>query len=211
MTLDCSIIIPHKRTELNDDALKLNMEMLLRHTPEWLNYEVIIDTETPKDPYQIWNEAARMARSDTLIFTNTDVLFGPEWAILVDHNIYANTIVTGYLVEPGNIGVAPENIHKDFGKTPLDFDMYRFEQWVRHQLSNVEQGNAVKEERGWFMPCAMNKNWFNSIGGFPTEAGFPNPNDAIFWDKCVAELSTKLLRVPSYAYHFQNLSGRADE
>ena len=207
--LNCSIIIPHKPTGMNDEALELNLKMLLRHTR--LTYELIIDNECPKDPYKIWNEAARMARSDTLVFTNTDVLFGPEWDMLVDHQIYPNTIVTGYLVEPGNIGVATQNIHENFGKTPTLFDMHAFEDWVRHQLSNVEQGNAVKEERGWYMPCAMNKNWFNSIGGFSTELGFPNPNDAIFWDRCIADFGTKLLRVPSYAYHFQNLSGRVNE
>lgn len=206
--LDCSIIIPHKPGGMNDEALELNLKMLIRNTDPTLRYELIIDTETPKDPYKIWNEAARQARSDTLVFTNTDVLFGPEWDILVDHRIYPNTIVTGYLVEPGNIGVALQNIQHDFGRTPTLFDPYAFEDYVRYQLRHAEHGNMVKEERGWYMPCAMNKSWFLSVGGFPTEIGFPNPNDSIFWDRCIADYSTKLLRVPSFAYHFQNLSAR---
>jgi hypothetical protein len=172
-----------------------------------VSYELVIDTEHPKDPYKIWNEAAVFARSDTLVFTNSDVVFGPGWDVLV-RDVNPNRIVTGYLVEPGNIGVAPENIHEDFGKTPLDFDNYAFENWVRRQLSHVEIGNTVKEERGWFMPCAMNKGWFNALGGFPTDIGFPNPNDAIFWDSVIANYGTILLRVPSYAYHFQALSTR---
>lgn len=202
---DCTIIIPHKPTHLNDEALELNIKMLLRHTN--VSYELIIDNECPKDPYQIWNETAKVARSDILIFTNTDVLFGPGWDVLAC-SVNPNTIVTGYLVEAGNIGVAPENIPFDFGKTPTTFDMHEFEDYVRRKIAHVEAGNLVKEERGWFMPCAMNKDWFNSVGGFPTELGFPNPNDAIFWDRCIAEYGTKLLRVPSYAYHFQALSSR---
>ncbi len=203
--LDCTIIIPHKPTILNDAALELNLKMLLRHTN--ISYELIIDTECPKDPYQIWNEAAKQARSDTLVFTNSDVIFGPVWDVLVC-NVSPNTIITGYLVEPGNIGVADVNIHKDFGRTPLMFDGHEFEVYVRHETQHVDRGNMFKEERGWFMPCAINKDWFNSVGGFPTDVGFPNPNDAIFWDNCIANYGTRLLRVPSYAYHFQALSNR---
>jgi hypothetical protein len=203
--VDCTIIIPHKRTGMNDEALELNLKMLLRHTES--SFELIIDSETPKDPYQLYNSAARRARSETLVFSNTDVLMGPGWDMLIDQ-VHPNSIVTGYLIEAGNIGVAETNIHMDFGKTPTLFDKYAFEAYVRDKLRHVELGNAVKEERGWFMPCAMNRNWFNSVGGFPTELPFPNPNDAIFWDNCIANLGTKLLRVPSFAYHFQNLSGR---
>lgn len=204
--LDCTIIIPHKRTHMNDLALELNLSRLLKYTK--VQYELIIDTETPKDPYQLYNSAARRARSDTLVFTNSDVIMGPEWDMLVDPSPQPNTIVTGYLIEPGNIGVAEVNIPKNFGKSPLSFDATAFEDYVKSQLHHVEHGNTIKEERGWYMPCAMNREWFLRVGRFPTELGFPNPNDAIFWDKCTAEYSTRLLRVPSYAYHFQNLSGR---
>jgi hypothetical protein len=116
--------------------------------------------------------------------------------------------VTGYLVEPGNVGVAAQNIHMDFGKDPSVFDARAFEEYVRRETQHVEAGNMFKDGRGWFMPCAMNRDWFNSVGGFPTDIGFPNPNDAVFWDNCIADYNTKLLRVPSYAYHFQALSSR---
>jgi hypothetical protein len=202
--LDCTIIIPHKPTVLNDEALELNLKMILKHTN--VSYELIIDTECPKDPYQIWNEAAKRARSDTLVFTNSDVLFGPGWDILVC-GVNPDTIVSGYLVEPGNVGVAAENIHMDFGMAPSVFDAHAFEEYVTERLSHIQLGNERKEERGWYMPCAMNKYWFNSAGGFPTEVGFPNPNDAIFWDVHVAG-GTTLIRVPSFAYHFQALSNR---
>ena len=203
--LDCTIIIPHKPGYENDLCLNLNLKMLQHYSS--VNYELIIDTECPKDPYKIWNEAAKQARSDTLVFTNTDVLFGPVWDKLV-LDVNPNMIVTGYLVEPGNIGVADVNIHKDFGKAPSVFDAHAFEVYVNERLSHIQPGNERKVERGWYMPCAMNRDWFNEVGGFPTEVGFPNPNDAIFWDNCTANLGTTLIRVPSFAYHFQALSSR---
>ena len=196
-----SIIIPHKSTPSNDLALRINIAALLANTCN--SYELIIDTECPKDPYKIWNEASRQARGDILIFTNSDVIMAPDWDCEMVNCAIDNRIVTGYLVEPGNIGVASQNIALSFGKTPETFDQAAFEKWAANQ-----QHEAYKIERGWYMPCAMNRDWFLSTGRFDTTLAFPNPNDIIFWEHCIAQYGTVLIRAKSYAYHFQNLSGR---
>lgn len=198
-----TIIIPHKRTPLNDQALNLNLQMLQANTIN--DYELIVDTEYPKDPYKIWNEAAKSARGDILIFTNSDVLMGPNWDMFMTTYIRDNCIVTGYLLEPGTIGVASVNIHLDFGRTPETFRRNDFEEWVRN---NKNRYTEAIEQRGWYMPCAVYREWFNWTGGFDTTLGFPNPNDILFWDKCVRDFGTRLERVRSFAYHFQNLSSR---
>ncbi len=199
-----SIIIPHKRTKLNDKALVQNVQMLADNTTN--NFELILDTECPKDPYRIWNEISDIARGEYLVFSNTDVLMAPDWdEWMVAHCKY-NTIVTGYLIEPGNIGVASVNIHKDFGRSPDSFRRKEFELYV----DEANLGRTVPEvieQRGWYMPCCVRKDWFLSTNKFPTELGFPNPNDIIFWEYCIKELGTKLMRVRSFAYHYQNLSG----
>jgi len=198
---DISIIIPHKRTPENDYCLELNLRMLLQNT--CCSYELIIDTEAPKDPYKIWNEASRSARADILVFTNSDVLMAPEWDLRFVEHVDYNTILTGYLVEPGNIGVADVNIHRDFGKHPGDFRRTDFEDFAaKHQVPDYIF------QRGWYMPCAMRKDFFLNAGGFDTTLGFPNPNDIIFWEHCIKDYNTTLARVRSFAYHFQNLSGR---
>lgn len=197
-----SIIIPHKRTPSNSLALSMNIEMLMDNTAH--DFELIIDTTYPKDPYKIWNEVSKQARGDILIFTNSDVLMGPGWDEPFFRHCCQNAIVTGYLVEPGNVGVASQNIHKDFGRTPAEFRTSEFYQYVLNYINP----NDVKEERGWYMPCAMDREWFLSTGGFDTTLGFPNPNDIIFWEKCIKEYGTRLLRVKSFAYHFQALSTR---
>jgi hypothetical protein len=200
-----SIIIPHKPTKANDISLRMNLEMLLANTVN--SFELIIDTECPKDPYRIWNDAAPKARGEILIFTNSDVLMAPGWDAYMVKYCQPNTIVTGYLVEPGNIGVASQNFQADFGKTPAEFNRSAFEIAMQQRVK-FEQEPEAKEERGWYMPCAMNRVWFEYTGGFDTTLGFPNPNDIIFWEHCIKEFQTRLIRVRSYAYHFQNLSGR---
>lgn len=198
---DISIIMPHKKTPENDYCLELNLRMLLENTR--YSYELIIDTEAPKDPYKIWNEASRSARADILVFTNSDVLMASEWDFHFVAHMEYNIIFTGYLVEPGNIGVASVNIHRDFGKNPHTFDRQAFEEFaLKHPVPDYTL------QRGWYMPCAMSKEFFLDTGGFDTTLGFPNPNDIIFWERCIKEYNTKLVRVKSFAYHFQNLSGR---
>jgi hypothetical protein len=198
---DISIIIPHKPGPSNDKALNLAVNSIHRFTN--LSFELIIDATVPGDPYVIWNEIAQRARGTTLIFTNSDVVFAPGWDVLATH-AEPNVIVTGYIIEPGNVGVAPVNIHRDYGKHPDNFDEGGFHSFVEKQKTP-----EVKEERGWYMPCAMNKLWFvDHTDWFPTEKAFPNPNDIIFWEYCKNDLGTKFIRVNSYSYHFQNQSAR---
>lgn len=198
-----SIIIPHKRGPHNDAALSLNIRRLVLYTVN--SFELIIDTDAPKDPYKIWNEAAAKARGDILVFTNSDVIMGQGWDELFGIHMQDNAIFTGYLIEPGTIGVASQNIHKDFGRNPMDFHEHSFDDYV-YQLEREKP--AIIEQRGWYMPCALRRDWFLSTGGFDTTLGFPNPNDILFWERCIKEYGTKLMRVASFAYHFQNLSGR---
>lgn len=198
--LDLSIIIPHKPGPSNDKALRLALDSIIRFTT--LNYEIIIDATVPGDPYEIWNSTAQQARGRILIFTNSDVIFAPGWDSLGIY-IGPNVIATGYILEPGNIGVAPVNIHADYGKHPDNFDEAGF-----HSYIEKHKAAEIKEERGWYMPCAMDRLWFLSTDMFPTEKAFPNPNDIIFWEKCKNDLGTKFMRVKSYSYHFQNQSAR---
>jgi hypothetical protein len=197
---DLSILIPHRPRPSNDKALKLALDSIQRFTD--LSYELIIDTTVPRNPYAIWNEMVHQARGRTLIFTNSDVIFAPGWDEMAV-NCPPNTIVTGYIVEPGNIGVAPVNISRDFGKHPDNFREADF-----HSFVGKHKAPDLKEERGWYMPCAMDKLWFRSTEMFPTVHPFPHPSDIDFWEYCKNDLGTKFMRARSYSYHFQNQSGR---
>ena len=206
MTPTLSIIIPHKRTSMNNISMVMNFDMLLHNTVN--SFELIIDTESPKDPYRIWNESAVAARGDILVFTNSDVLMAPGWDEMFVKHMQDNAILVGYLIEHGTtIGVARENVYRSFGKDPIEFNCLKFENWVSTHRNNVPE---CKEGRGWYMPCAFRRDWFLRTGGFDTTLGFPNPNDSMFFDKCRDTLGTKFYRIRSFAYHFQSLSTRDD-
>jgi len=197
---DLSIIIPHKPRPSNNKALRLALDSIIAFTA--YSYEIILDMTVPGDPYTIWNETAKQARGKTLIFSNSDVIFAPGWDILALFAVH-NAIVTGYIVEPGNIGVAPVNLAHNFGKHPDDFKQDEFLRFAENH-----KAPEIDYKRGWYMPCAMDKEWFLSTGGFPTDKPFPEPNDIIFWNRCRDDLNTSFVRVRSYSYHFQNQSGR---
>lgn len=198
--IDLSIIIPHKSTRDNDKALSMAIASIVR---EDANIEVLIDTTVPKDPYIVCNEFAKTAKGDLLVFSNSDVIFAPGWVMPFTLHTVPNTIVVGYLVESGIIGVASENIHRDFGKTVDAFDKQAFDFWASSRFDP-----PVKEERGWYFPCCVDKEWFLSTGGFDTSIPFPHPSDIDYWNRCRDTFGTKFLRVNSYAYHFQRLSSR---
>jgi len=199
-----SIIIPHKRMPENDRALKLNIDMILGNTKN--DFELLIDTESPKDPYHVYNKLAFKARADILVFCNSDTLMAPGWDIPFITHMQDNAILTGYLVEAGNVGVASVNIPGDYGKTPEIFNRSGFENFAIAISNRVP---SVIEQRAWYMPCAMRRDWFISTGGFDlSHGGFPAPVDIEFWNHCRDTYGTTFLRVNSVAYHFQALTHR---
>jgi len=200
-----TIIIPHKHTELNDLSLEINIRMLEENSVN-KEYELIIADEA-LDPYTLWNVYAEKAKYDNLVFSNSDVLMAKDWDLHLIGSLCDNSIVTGYLVECGVIGVASQNIHANFGNGPKDFRREEFESFCQEHSKNVPD---FKYERGWYMPCAIKKSLFIKEGMFDTSLGFPNPNDIIFWEKCIAD-GVQLKRAKSYAYHFQNLSNKEHE
>lgn len=200
---DISILIPHKPGGMNDKALKLAIDSIVRFTQNY-SYEIILNMTVPGDPYSLWNDMALQSKGYALVFSNSDVIFAPDWDRHLIKNADDNTIVTGYVLEPGNIGVAPVNIHANYGKNPDEFNETGF-----HSHVEKHKADDVKEERAWYMPCAMSRGWFlYSSGMFPVDIPFPNPNDILFWNRCKEELGTRFLRVKSYSYHFQNQSAR---
>lgn len=200
-----TILIPHKNTPLNDKALEINLKMLHDNTIN-RDCETLIMSEK-NDPYVLWNEYALKAKHEHLVFSNSDVLMAAGWDVYLQKYVDDNSIVTGYLVEPGIIGVASQNIHLNYGKSPNNFDRTGFEKWAE---SRAIQTPEMKEERGWYMPCIMTKTFFLRMGRFPVEKAFPNPNDIIFWEHCLKN-GAKLKRVRSFAYHLQNLSNSAHD
>lgn len=194
-----SILIPHKHVSHNDDALSVALDCIVRNTRH--DYELIVDTTTPGEPYSLYNALAKKAAGEFVVFSNTDVFFAPDWdvAMLAAANRYA--IVTGILVECGAIGVSDRNVNRDFGRRPDTFRRDEFESWCA--TSDIQPTGI-----GWYMPCCVHRETFLKMGGFDTsQGGFPIPLDGMFWDKWKS-MGLDIQRVRSFAYHLQNFSDK---
>lgn len=197
-----SIILPHKRTPRNDECLRLFIDAIQAYTP--VPYELIMDV-SDKCCYRKWDEGIRKAKYDVCILPNTDTIFAPGWITMAEYCM-PNAITVMRLVECGAIGVASCNIGQNFGQWPHEFDKQAFEAFAEEHGKTVPE---VEEARKWYMPCAFDKNWYISTGGFDVnKGGFPQPLDIWFWDRVSQVPGFKFLATRAYCYHFQCLTGR---
>lgn len=196
-----AVLIPHRRNPANDRALHIAVACLVDNTD--VDYEILIDSETPACPYAVINRLARQTSAEYIVPTNSDVFFAPGWSEPMLEAATRDTIVTGVLVEPGAIGVHELNHHRNFGMLPETFDRAAFEQWC--ELPETPQGH------GWYFPSMHHREAFLDFGGFDTELGsFPTPLDAIYWDRWQAS-GRKVHRVMSFAYHLQKFSDLTEQ
>jgi hypothetical protein len=193
-----SILIPHYSTPESDEALHLCIRML-RENSLRKDYELIV-VQGYRDPYVFWNEYAERAKHEALAFFNNDMLPAPGWDEFPMKHLTDDALIMGYLVEPGVIAPADQNIRRDFGRRPSTFRRKEFEDFC-----TAQEVPEVSEQMGWYMPVALTKSFFRRMGGYPIQAPFPHPNDIAFWDHCRAQ-GARLLRVRSFAYHFQGMS-----
>lgn len=189
-----SILLPHKHTAHNDAALKVALSCIVDNT--LCDYELIVDTTTPGEPYRLYNRMARQAASEWLCFFNSDTFPAPGWDTPMLEAANQFKIITPILVECGAISVNTRNVHQNFGMTPPTFQRQAFEQWAANT-------NLQPFSEGWYMPALWNKRTFLDMGGFDTTLGeFPAPLDGHLHDKA-AGLGLKALQVRSFCYHLQ--------
>lgn len=210
MTPAISIIIPHLREPQNDKALKIALDCILDNTD--LDYELIVEAvATRRDIYPVLNNMAHRARSEWIVFSNSDVFMAPGWASAMYAARDESAIVTGIIAECGAIAVASDNYELHYGVTPEGYDRAGFEEWVAIFGAQI-YGHKAHQHRGWYFPCLLNKRVFNHSGGFDTSRGtFPkDPVDMYFWDMWAAS-GKGFKRANSWCYHLQNFTSEEPE
>lgn len=192
-----SILIPHKHDTENDKALSVALSCIATNTRN--DYELLIDTTTPADPYVVLNGLAERARGEYLAFLNSDTFVAPGWdgAMLAD--AAPDTILNMTLVEPGAIGVHTGNIHHDFGMTPDTFRRGEFEAFA---ATDPE----LPDNAGFYFYALIHRETFLARGMFDTERDkFPEPLDIYFWDTWRDD-GLPIKRGRGLVYHLQNYS-----
>lgn len=200
---DISILLAHKHEKANDAALKVAVETIIDNTVS--DFELLIDTTTPANVYEVYNSLASRASASWLVFTNTDVFFAPSWDTVMLEAKDPNAIVTGVIVECGAIGVATANVHKDFGMRPETFRRGEFEEWVARE-------QPLPAGDGWYFPSLHNTLMFMNQGGFDlTKGAFPTePLDIFYWNHW-RETGHYIRHVRSYCYHLQHYCAEEEQ
>lgn len=198
-----SILIPHLREPVNNEALRICLDCIAANTG--VDYELIVESvSTRRGIYGVCNQMAARAAADWIVFSNTDVFFAPGWAEPMLAAAERNTIITNVIVECGAIGVNTANVHWNFGMTPQTFNRTAFEHWCTN-TPHVPPGN------GFYFPSLHHRETFLDFGGFDvSEYEFPEPLDKWFWEQWIAS-GRSVQRVASFCYHLQNFSNPAEQ
>jgi hypothetical protein len=198
-----TVLIPHKHDPENDKALAIALACLATNTRA--DFELLVDTTTPADPYVVLNRMAAAAHGEYLFFSNSDIFVAPGWDIDLLAKAQQNTMVTATLVEPGAIGLFPGNMRRDFGMTPDTFRRADWEHWAA-----VPDGDLPDGE-GFYYYALIHREMFLARGAFDTRLGtFPTPLDIHFWDAWKAD-GLPIVRSAALVYHLQNYSNPEEQ
>ena len=193
-----SIIFPHHTTPENENVLRLKLQMLRENTT--CDYEVLYLANYGRRDlvYKGWDFLMRNAKYDLVLWDNTDIVYSRSWNENVLINQHEGDWIGLELVECGQIGVHPNNIHKDFGITAETFRRDEFESWAAEFTRNRP---SYRKGFCWYSPSVWKKEWYINTGGFDLTKTFPHPADSEFKER--VSRGCRFIVANSIAYHFQ--------
>ena len=161
--------------------------------------------------YRAWNHGgmAAAAKSDVVVFVNSDMAFSPGWLDNLLKRLDMGTIVTSRLVESGKLRSGRHAVEKNFGTTHTKFDDGAFQKFA----SEISRNKTLPG--GLFMPCALYADTFRRSGGYPlgnrTEPdGTVTSGDAVFFYETLKAMGVShVTAFDSIVYHVQE--GEKDE
>lgn len=150
-----TIILPHRRNPGNDAALRMALQTLVENT----NHDFILsmDAATDQPLYERINRLVAHAQTEYCVYWASDTFAAPNWDTPMLDLADDHTFVNGVLIEPGAIGVHPENFKRDFGRKPESFDREAFEAYC----ATAE----VPDGEGWYCPYLFPREGWLLFGG----------------------------------------------
>lgn len=198
-----TVILPHRWNSRNTDALMIAIDTLMRYSAH--EFKLIVDVAIDEPLYPRINRMIRQADTDSIVYWSSDMFAGPGWDEDMLHYYDSNTIVTNVVVEPGVIGIFPENVQRDFGRKPETFDRLAWETFCREDGPNLGLS-----EKSWYCPYMISRENFLNLGGLQENLsgdsqGFSGADVAFFdlWKSTGRYI--KRAR-GSFVYHLQRYS-----
>lgn len=196
-----TVILPHKRNRGNDAALQIAIDALMANT--YHDFHLLIDAAVDQPLQPRINRLVAQAETDIVVYTASDIFMARNWDVPMLAAVNERTFVTGILVEPGVMGVAADNVHKDFGRKPETYRRAEFEAWAETDANDL---NVLGE--GFPCPYMFYRDGWLSMGGLQTDLYSPDgftDADMFLWERWKAA-GNRIQRVKSYAYHIQRYS-----
>lgn len=203
MTPVFTVLLPHKLNDGNNAALAVCIDCLTRNTRA--EFAVSISAAYNQPLYATVNRMVEEAPTDCCFYLNSDMFVAPDWDTPMLAAYAKHTFVTNVVVEPGAIGVHPQNLHRDFGRKPQTFRRAEFEAWSKSA--------PLPGGEGWYAPIMFARSAWIEIGGFDTSLGeFPNNPalDMVLFEKWKA-WGRRVVRARSFVYHLQHYSDPAEQ
>ncbi len=199
MSAAFTIILPHRRNPGNDAALRMALQTLVENTCH--DFILSMDAATDQPLYERINRLVAHAPTEYCVYWASDTFAAPNWDTPMLELADEHTFVNGVLIEPGAIGVYPENFKRDFGRKPETFDRAAFEAYC----ATAE----VPDGEGWYCPYLFPREGWLLLGGLQESAardpqGFTAADVELFerWKAA----GNRVVRARSYAYHLQRYS-----
>lgn len=200
MSAAFTIILPHLRNPGNDAALMICLDMLIANTEH--DFDLRLLAVRGGSLFETVNRMVEEADTDCCVYWSSDMFPAARWDTPMLALWDADTIVTNVLVEPGAIGMHPDNVHKDFGRKPDTFRRAEFEAWAANDA-------PVPNNFGWYAPFMISRASFLAFGAFQTDLapdvdGFTGA-DMLFFEQWQTA-GKRIQRARSYTYHLQRYS-----
>ena len=191
-----SIVISYPSWSKSIDTFK---KFLFENTTNKFELIEIVDKN---DVYAAFNEGVKKASNENVICICDDMFVSKGWDELYLKYADGNTILTGYLIEPGVVPVSNRNIEYNCGTTPLEFNYEKFKNFI----NSIELPEIEYNKKGWYMPIMFYKSKYID---YPNENKFPYPNDVELIDKILPNRGFTFAKIRSYVYHLQCFSLRS--
>jgi hypothetical protein len=196
-----TVALPHRRNDGNDKALAICLDCLMRNTRN--NFKLIMDAAYDEPLYERVNRMVRQADTEIVVYLASDTFLAPNWDVPMLELYTPDTFVTGVLVEPGVIGIHPDNVPRDFGRKPETFRRAEFEAWC------VSSDAYMPDHFGWYCPYMFNRDGWLAFGGYQSgldgdHHGFTGADTLLF--ELWRQAGNHVKRARSFAYHLQRWS-----
>lgn len=206
MNAPFTIILPHKRNPGNDAALSICLDCLFANTVN--DFHLLMDAAYDQPLYPRVNRMMAQAQTECVVYWSSDMFAAPGWDVPMLELFTPQSFVTNMLVEPGVIGMHPDNIMRNFGRTPGSFDRVGFEAWCVGEATEL---NILPISKGWYAPVMYPREAFLAMGGLQ-ESGLDGDHngftcaDVVLFEQWEAAGNRIARARTSYTYHLQRWS-----